>query len=74
MCNTMEIYDKGLACLIENLGVVDTEKFISAVKRENFDYTKWQREHFDSLKDGEFTAKAAEYARENPYTGAGEEI
>ncbi|MDR1252907.1 MAG: hypothetical protein LBK62_12215 [Treponema sp.] len=29
--------------LIENLGEVDTERFISIVKSDNFDYTKWQR-------------------------------
>jgi hypothetical protein len=29
--------------LIENLGEVDAERFISIVKSDNFDYTKWQR-------------------------------
>jgi len=72
--STMEIYEKGLACLIEKLGVVQTERFITVVKRENFDYTKWQREYFDKMPEGEFTKAAAEYARNNEYTGTGEEI
>jgi hypothetical protein len=29
--------------LIENLGEIDAERFISIVKADNFDYTKWQR-------------------------------
>jgi hypothetical protein len=48
--------------LIENLGEVDAERFISIVKRDNFDYTKWQRnlwkdktidEIYDMAKDFE---------------------
>ena len=74
MDSTMEIYDRGLACLIEKLGVLQTEQFIAAVKRENFDYTKWQREYFDSLPAGEFTKAAAEYARTTPYTGNAKEL
>jgi len=74
MSNTMEIYDRGLACLIEKLGVLGTEQFIAVVKRESFDYTKWQREYFDSMPEGEFTKAAAEYAKNTPYTGNGKEI
>jgi hypothetical protein len=29
--------------LIKNLGEVDAERFISIVKGDDFDYTKWQR-------------------------------
>jgi hypothetical protein len=29
--------------LIANLGSVDTERFISMVKRDTFDYTEWRR-------------------------------
>ena len=29
--------------LINTLGEVDTERFISMVKRDTFDYTEWQR-------------------------------
>jgi hypothetical protein len=30
--------------LIEKFGEVDAERFISIVKSDNFDYTKWQRD------------------------------
>lgn len=74
MASTMEIYDQGLSALLEKLGVVKTEQFIAVVKRENFDYTKWQRDYFDGFNDGEFTKKAEEYAETHPYTGKGNVI
>lgn len=74
MLNMMDIYEKGLSVLTENLGVVDTEQFIALIKRENFDYTKWQRKYYDTLPAGRFTEQAAEYAKTHPYTGNGIEI
>ena len=53
-----------MECLIRELGVVDTEYFIAAVQRERFDYTKWQREHFDKMDLQNFVDKAAAYAKE----------
>jgi len=29
--------------LVENLGLVDAERFIDLIKRDSFDYTEWQR-------------------------------
>jgi hypothetical protein len=34
---------EAMNALIENLGELDAERFISIVKADNFDYTKWQR-------------------------------
>lgn len=70
----MEIYDQGLKVLLEKLGVVKTEQFIAAVKREAFDYTKWQREYFDQMPEGAFTKAAGEYGEKHPYTGKGKVI
>lgn len=36
--NTAEIMDRGMACLVEKLGVVEAEHLISVILRENFDY------------------------------------
>ena len=33
--NTIEIMNKGMNCLLEKLGVVDAEQFISIIIREN---------------------------------------
>ena len=72
MNNAVEILDQGFACLVENLGVVDAEHFIALIIRDNFDYTVWQREYFDKMQPGEFTANAAAYAKSHPYTGKGQ--
>lgn len=39
-----------------------------------FDYTKWQKEFYDSMKAGEFHRNAVEYAKLNPYTGSAERL
>ena len=33
--NTVEIMNKGMKCLLDNLGIVEAEYFISTVIREN---------------------------------------
>ena len=67
--NTIDILNSGMQCLTENLGIVDAERFISVIIREQFDYTKWQRTHFDDISPEEFNEAAAEYAKEHPYKG-----
>jgi len=39
-----EIRMKGMQVLIDALGEVHAEKFITLIMREPFDYTKWQRD------------------------------
>ena len=48
--NISEIKNKGMQCLVEHMGVVEAELFISIILREQFDYTKWQREYYDAMK------------------------
>ena len=43
MITDTEIRIKGLKALINALGEVDAERFISLIMREPFDYTKWHR-------------------------------
>ena len=38
-----EIRIHGLRALVDALGIVEAEKFISLILREPFDYTKWQQ-------------------------------
>jgi hypothetical protein len=33
----------GMKALIEKLGLVEAEKFISLIRKEPFDYTEWQK-------------------------------
>ncbi|MCM1045469.1 MAG: hypothetical protein NC417_08150 [Candidatus Gastranaerophilales bacterium] len=69
MMNASELMEQGIACLIEKLGVFNTEHFISMLKRDDFDYTVWQREYFDRMGVEEFIEKASAYADSHPYKG-----
>ena len=64
---TSVIMNDGIHCLIEKLGVVETEIFISQLIREPFDYTQWQRERYAGVSVGDMNKKAVEYARNNPH-------
>lgn len=72
MTNAVQILDKGFSCLVENMGVIDMEYFISLIKRDDFDYTVWQRGYFDKMEPGEFAEKASAYAKIHPYEGNGQ--
>ena len=37
---------KAMGLLVENLGVVETERFITLILKEPFDYTEWRKENF----------------------------
>jgi hypothetical protein len=43
------IRNKGMKALIDSLGKVDAERFITSIIREPFDYTEWQRDLFENL-------------------------
>jgi len=45
----MALRDEGMKVLINNLGKVEAERFISLIIREPFDYTEWQRGLFNDL-------------------------
>ena len=47
-----------------------TEQFVSAIIRERFDYTRWQREYFDRKTKDEISSEAEAYERANPYQGS----
>lgn len=62
--STAEIMSKGMKCLMEQLGVVDAERFVATVIREKFDYTRWQREYFDGKAPEEISLEAEAFKRE----------
>jgi hypothetical protein len=37
------ILSEGMNALKDKLGILDSEKFISIILKERFDYTEWQR-------------------------------
>lgn len=67
--STVELMNKGMACLTEHMGIVDAEQFISVILRERFDYTKWQRSHFDNKTPEEISREAVEFDQTHPFIG-----
>jgi hypothetical protein len=58
MITDAEIKIKGFKVLLESLGEIEAERFISLIIREPFDYTKWQR----SLWIGKTVAEISSHA------------
>lgn len=67
MTSDIEVLNRGIKCLLEKLGVIETEQFISVVNREKFDYTEWQKQRFDNMSSDEFNDAAIAYSKENPF-------
>lgn len=64
--NNAILMDKGMKCLIQNLGKVNAERFIAQIIREPFDYTKWQRDLFEGMSIEEISGAAVKYCEGNP--------
>ena len=54
---------EAMNALISALGPVDSGRFISLVKRDTFDYTKWQQKHWDGLSIEDIHAMGIELER-----------
>ena len=67
--STVELLNRGMNILNRELGSVDAERFISVIMREQFDYTKWQREFFDGMSQEEIKDEASKYEKEHPFEG-----
>jgi hypothetical protein len=48
----------GMQVLLNNLGKVEAERFISLITREPFDYTEWQKNLFDDMSIKELSSAA----------------
>lgn len=51
--STIDIIDRGMRCLSDNIGAFETEIFIATILKERFDYTEWRRSFVDSIKNRE---------------------
>ena len=54
----MTLRNEGLKILINHLGRVEAERFISLIIREPFDYTEWQRDLFNNMSVRELSDRA----------------
>ena len=68
MNSSAVVMDKGMEVLLKNLGVLETEHFISTLLRERFDYTAWRREHYADIDSDHvgFNRRAVEFDKNNP--------
>ena len=60
-----EIRVHGLRALVDVLGIVEAEKFISLILREPFDYTKWQQNLWPDRSGAEISGEAMESRLKN---------
>lgn len=61
-----EVKQKGLGALLEALGEVDAERFITLLNGDPFDYTTWQKNLFGNMNIGEISSKAMNLRKKNP--------
>ena len=59
------IRNEGTQVLMDNLGLIDAERFITLIQKEPFDYTKWQENLFENMSIEEISQKAADYRNNN---------
>ena len=52
---------EAMKALLDTLGSVDAERFISMVKRDTFDYTEWQKKLWEGKTIEEIHKMAAEF-------------
>ncbi len=73
--STVEIIDRGMKCLSDNLGAGETEIFISTILKERFDYTKWRHSFVDSIETfDELDAFVEKSKEKSQFQGEAKEI
>jgi hypothetical protein len=64
--NDTVLMKTGMQVLIEKLGNIDAEKFISLILREPFDYTEWRKENlFVGMTIEEISSEAMKLYNQN---------
>lgn len=53
-----EIRMQGMQALIGSLGLVEAERFLTALSRDRFDYTEWRRDGLPQLSIDELAQAA----------------
>ncbi len=68
MITDTEIKIKGFQVLLEALGAIEAERFISLIIREPFDYTQWQRSLLADRTVPEISRSAMRFRKEANYS------
>ena len=69
MSTDTEVRIRGLRALVEALGPVEAERFITLILREPFDYTSWRRQLWAEKSVDELSKAAMEWRRTAPNKG-----
>lgn len=72
--NNLEILDAGFDSLVAALGLINAERFITIIKTDDFDYTKWRRNYFENRDIDSLSDEAVAYANTHPHNGKGVRI
>lgn len=67
--NTIDLYNEGVSILIQHMGTIRAEQFISILMRESFDYTEWHQSMADTMTKESFTEIAEQAEILTPYEG-----
>ncbi len=60
------IKQDGFKAIFDNLDIVEAERFIALIRRDNFDYTEWRKDLWEDLSVQDLSAKAMEaYSRKD---------
>ena len=59
----MLIKHEGFQAIFEKLDLVEAERFIALIKRDNFDYTEWRMSLCENMTVEDIFWKAMEYSR-----------
>lgn len=59
------IKSEGMKILSEHLGIVESERFITLILREPFDYTKWQKDLYKDVPLKQFLNDAMDFRLKN---------
>lgn len=69
MSTDTEVRLRGLRALVETLGTVDAERFITLILREPFDYTQWQKSLWTEKSVDELSQAAMAMRSTSPNKG-----
>ncbi|MDR0609763.1 MAG: hypothetical protein LBG58_06610 [Planctomycetaceae bacterium] len=67
MSDDLVLLNKGIKCLTEELGLLESERFIYILLSRQFDYTEWRKTNLcpnESIE--EISEAAAKYCEKNP--------
>ena len=67
--NNIALVSRCMDILCSQVGIVDAERFIYIMRSEAFDYTKWQRDHYDNISPDELNAAVDRFSAEHEFKG-----